>query len=652
MEYSSLSFRCVLYAVVYILLLSEIRCECELKVMDQNVQKNYLRYLKSESTQILNVNLLFDAQNKPNSSTWRTYDPSKWEIALSISGRSILTSHPDIGFYSLGLLTLNTDRLQIPITSEPDTCLNDMSEDNFTISVFNLLSSGLKSSIDINETELSDDVLVCREHAIRRGKTVYFMEVCCHGTSACDNVRPDVWQLILNYSIMIIGFIVFLYIENFIPAYFYKDRLGYRNFYHELGISSEFKVTDNTTDTSIADAELETEDFERPSTLCSSCLSQLQDLTKGNVYRVRGLWLKTPDILLVSRSYLPIDVFLFLYRRLVRCYCYTYRGYSTPSLKISQLHTTDTNDFNVRICCELPICNSGRIFSKFRLPSWSSLLQIIMAFTASMVFTIPWILIYFFDHDLPEGRRAHYAYKEGLVYLEPLYAFNWLRFVKIASSGLSLGIIFLYGICLLLVLVIITYDVKDRDYIGKQIRSILREAGNRWDKGRFTSSRMYSFLFLPFNFFRNNGLLALLLWPCWLITACPLTLMVVIVGNTPTVYCFVKLLFTLMKDISNIFRKKKMYTSKRKSFQRCVVFVSLIYVLCIVHLLVFSLVSLVVHIIAFTLAGVIVTADETFHYTSLALLIILNARECFQSVKHRYVIFHQKAGSGNSPTNK
>ena len=171
------------------------------------------------------------------------------------------------------------------------------------ISVFNLFSSGLKSSENRNRSVkakdlegddlirffvyefqqqnyasstddklkekrnfsvLPNDTLVCRE-LVNKGaydKIVQFDKVCCDINFVCVKLEPGWWQKVLFHSIMLLGFIVFLHVSNIIPEYVYKDRYGYRIFYHELPKHSEFKVIDTSADHMATNTYPEADAFE------------------------------------------------------------------------------------------------------------------------------------------------------------------------------------------------------------------------------------------------------------------------------------------------------------------------------------------------------------------------------------------------------
>ena len=627
-----------------------------MKVKNEKLmQQNFMEYIQLDSTKVLSITLGFDTNNKPDSTGWAMYRPESWEVATGISGYSILMAHPDIGFFSLGFFTLGIVPWHVPLTSEPSNCLSNITEEDFTKSITNLLSSGLKSNEDQNKTELPNETLICRELANVSGNIVKFEFLCCDGNGYCPNNEPDFWQKALFYSVMVLGIITFLYVSNLVPEYLYRDKTGYKIFYLDLEACAEFKVIDNSADRVAVDAKLETETLHGKKKN-SICMSSLSELEKGDTYSVKGLWLRVPNVRLVSKSYLPIGLFIFLYQRLIRCTCNTYRGHATPSLRMWQISTLyqehedgksmekENNDFTVGICCDLPICNpdpDNRLI-RVRLPSWNMILQIFTAVLSSTIFAIPWILIYALDDDLLEGKRGNYAWEKGLIYHPPPYAFNLLRFVKSTVPGLSIASMIIYVICIIIVCVILTYDRTEREYVGKRLRSTLRDAKDRWDKGVINSSKLYVILLLPFKCLRNYGILALLLWPLWIVITCPPFIFFAILGNTPTVNIFLRLLILFVKDIIRIFRTEQMRRNTLSSVERCILYGSFICVLIIVHFLTFALVLLFVNAIGYTLAGVIVTANDTFRYTSFSLLIILNAYDVFLNVEKRYQIFNEK----------
>ena len=218
-------------------------------------------------------------------------------------------------------------------------------------------------------------------------------------------------------------------------------------------------------------------------------MKSLLNLQKGGTYLVKGLWVKAPDKRLVSNSYLPIGLFIFLYQRLLRCTCYTYRGHTNRSTP-KRRKTTATrgsidvrssrranHDFTVRICCDLPVCNPQNKLSY--MPSWMTVLQLLMAVLSSALFAIPWVLIYVVDDYLLEGRRGNYVSEKGLIYDEPIYAFNILRFVKIHIPHLSITTIILYTMCIVAICVIVKYDRQEGVFLGKRLRSTLRNVKSK-----------------------------------------------------------------------------------------------------------------------------------------------------------------------------
>ena len=636
---------------IFLSVLHSVDAQCALKVKEEQIQDTYMQLLQASSTKILRITLKFDVGNVPESTNWRLYEPGRWDITTGITGMSILTSHPDIGFFSMGFFNLEIKELQIAITSEPVTCLMNITEQNFVKSVFYFFSSGLKHSEKQNTTILPSAAHVCREEAFVRGSIVTFHQFCCHLEDACAEIHPDFWQQFLFYAIMITGIMAFLYATNLVPSYIYRSKNDYKAFYLDLEAPSTFKVTNNTTDDIETDAVFDKEALQKPKKGIKRMLN-LTELVKGGSYKVKGLWLKAKNVRLVSKSHMPISLFIFLYQRLIRCTCYTYRGHSNTRnrtlktlsgnrLSSKSVQNADNNEFTVEICCNLPICSPPKQ-SSFRVPSWHSLLRIIMAVMSTVIFLIPWILIYALDDGLPEGQRGKYAFENKLIYHSPVYAFNLLRFVKNHSPGLNFALIVVYLICVIIISVILSYNEDERQYVGKTIRTVLRQAKRRWDKGLMTASKCYVVLLLPFKVLRNYGVVALLLWPMWIAIVCPLTLLFAIFANTPTINVFLRLSVSFIKDIIDIFRKRQYFLDPRLAIERCVLYEALLLALFLVNLLVYALMSLLVNIVAYTLAGMIVTANETFRYTSFALFILMNAFDTFQSVEKRYSVFNEK----------
>ena len=566
--------------------------------------------------------------------------------------RYILTSHPDIELFSLGTLSLGIKHIKIPVRSRQATCLYNITENDFKKGILNLIFSGLRSSVKQNTSILPDTVKVCSEEAVVNGKLLSFRLQCCSTPEMCDEVLADSWQEFLIYIITSLNFIGFLYVANLVPRYLYADKFSYINFYHELDKISKFRVVNKSDDDTETVAELDTDTLEK----VASChtMTSLRDAIKGESYTIKGLWFKVPVNRLVSKEYLPISLFIFLYQRLVECTCNTYRGHALSPLKLKPFsamadHTDQKSfidntlqDFNIRICCELPICNPENRVFMVRFPRWNKLLHVVMVLVSSLILATPWIIIHALDNQTPEGKRGQFAQEKQLIYSPSFYAFNLLRFLKVHAPELSFACMIIYLFCTLLLSIILQNDREESDYVGIQIRAALRNAKSRWDSGVTKSSRLLVSLFLPFKILRNYGLLALIMWPFWIAIVCPFTVLIILLGNSPTVNIFLRLFIIFMKDILNIFLSREIRNNPLKSAKKCSVYILLICLLFIVHFFVFALVSLVVNMVAYTLVGVIVTANATVRYTAFVVLIVLNARDCFLGVEKRYAVFNEK----------
>lgn len=631
-------------------LLVTINGACIIRTKDDSTQSEFTDVLAKETVELLRINFIIDKKDRPDFDAWNKYLLNEWEVVTKDFGQYILTSHPDIELFSLGYFTLGIEHLDVPVESEPTGCLLNVTEEGFKNSILNLLFSNLKSSENQNASALAEGAKVCYEEAVVGGKFLGFKIQCCSQLGVCEYLSRDWWQDFLFYLIAVLNFIVFLYVANLVPEFLYKDKYGYINFYFKLDECSTFRVIDKSADDIETDAELEIEALQKP----REPMTSLQDAVKGDNYSIKGVWFKAPENRLVTKAYLPISLSMFLYQRLVQCTCYTYRGHATPPLKLKQLtsmrdfadHGSSLDDaqkdFSVRICCDLPICNPSNRAFKIHCPKWSTILRVFMTICSTSILAIPWIIIYVWDEYTIEGERGEFAQDRHLIYSPPFYAFNLLRFIKITAPGLSIACMVIYVICIAIVSLILQIDEDERIYVGILIRSALRNAKDRWDKGVIKSSRLLVTLFLPFKLLRNYGLIALLLWPFWIVLVCPFTVLIVLFLNTPTVNIFLRLLIVFIKDIVNIFRSRKIRSDTVKSVEKCVLYISLICVLLIVHLLVFALVSLIVNIVAYTLVAAIVTAKSTVRYTAFAVLIILNARDCFLGVEQRYAVFNEK----------
>ena len=635
----------------YLSTISTVYGQCTIHARDEQTQQNYANVLKSSSTTIVAATLVFCQQNAPDKSGWKMYDPKRWNIPTGNTGKLILTSHPDIAFYSLGFSIVGMENLEITITSEPNNCLNTISEDNFTQSMINLFSSGLKSSGNQSTMDLPDEAMICREEAMINEKKVTFKQICCQGNGVCSEIQPNVWQNVLFYTITFLGSIAFLYSINLVPGYFYRSKYDYRIYYLDSESPSTFDVIDNTSDDVDTDAVFDKQALQQEKKGITRMMS-LADIVKGGTYKIKGLWIKAPNVRLVTKSHMPITLPIFLYQRIIKCRCYTYRG--RTNLITRTLHTLSGNrvnrrssdnkedDFTIGMCCDMPICNPPKGNFKLGAPSWRTVLQITSAIISTVLFLIPWILVYALHDVLPEGRRGTYAYENGLIYTPPAYAFNIFRFAHSTVPGLSLFAITIYVICVSIASIILAVDEDQRQYVGKKTRTTLRQASQkRLAKG----VKISVVLLLPFKVLRNYGLLALLIWPFWLLIICPLTILIAVFAYTPTIHVFLKLLVSFVIDIVDIFKTRECLTNWRSAIPRFVLYVALIYVLFVVNFLLHAFALLVVNVLAYTLAGIIITANATFKIVSFVLFVSLNIYDTFQSVEKRYMVFNEKLHS-------
>ena len=641
-------FMCVVMGSV----LQMVWCSgCVIKT-DEITRTEYTELLAKDTTDLLRIGFDIPKKNRPDFDSWDQYLMEEWQVVTKESGQYILTSHPDIELFSLGYFTLKIENLKVPLKSDPSDCLQNVTENHFKDSIMNLLFSNLMSPENRSDSALANGVKVCYEAAMIGGKTVSFNTQCCSQPNACAHITTDWWQDFLFYLITVLNFIAFLWVANLVPDFLYRDRYGYLNFYYKLDNCSTFRVVDKSEADFETDAELEIEALQKPAS--SEHMTSLQDAVKGDKYSVKGIWFKAPENRLVTKSYLPIGLGIFLYQRLVQCTCYTYRGHATPPLKLRHITAMrdypdhgDTavgtqDDFSVRICCDLPICNPENRLFKPRFPKWSTVLHVIMTTLSAFILAIPWIVIYVWDEHTMEGKRGDFASERGLIYSPPFWAFNILRFVKVTVPGLSIACMIIFALGVLIISIILQLDEEEKMYVGVQLRSSLRNAKDRWDTGVIKWSNLLVTVFLPFKVLRNYGLIALLLWPFWIVLVCPFTILIAILGNTPTVNIFLRLLIVFIKDIVKIFTTRQIRNNTSKSIEKCILYISLILVLFIVHLLAFALVSLVVNILAYTLVACLVTAQATMRYTTFAILIIVNARDCFLAVEQRYAIFNEK----------
>ena len=640
-----LVFHVSVLAVVFV----AVRSECVIRPKSDTDKQSFADLIALDTTELLRIDFKIAENNRPDFATWKTYLPDEWTIVTKDSGQYVLTSPPDTEIFSLGIFSFIIKSFDMPIESEPELCLRNMTESQFKTSILNLIFSCMESSKNLTESRLPDDDEICYEKAIVSGGHVHFKHQCCAQPGNCKEVSADWWQDFLYYLIFALKIIVFLYAANLVPEYLYKDKYGHLIFYCKLDENPTFRVADRSADTTEIVAELETGNPFKPASMNS-----LRDAVKGHSYSIKGIWFKVWENRLVSKAYLPIGLFIFLYQRLVQCTCYTYRGHATPSLKLRQLTTMRDyadyktfldiaqRDFSVRICCELPICNPQHRFVENRLPKWHTVLHVFMTICSTFIFAIPWLVIHLMDEQTLEAKRGRFAHDRNMIYTPPFHAFDLLRFINITLSGLFLAIMVIYVICVTVVAVILKNDKEDMIYVGNEFRSTLRNAKSRWEDGVMKSSRFLVSLFLPFKLLRDYGLIALLLWPFWIAIVFPLSILLALLGNAPTVNIFFRLFLQFIKEIWKVFHSGLIRTDVKKSVRRIVVSISLIVILFILLFFVFALVSLLVNIIAYTFIAVVVTAQQTVRYTAFAVLIILNARDCISAAKQRYTVFNEK----------
>lgn len=623
--------------------------ECIIQSKDESVKTRFKDLLNSDATELLRIEFMIDDLNQPDFDSWKTHLPDVWTVVTKDSGQYILTSPPDIEIFSLGIFSFVIKRIEVPIESDPGLCLRNMTENEFKKSVFNLIFSGLASSSNLSNSLLPENDEICIEKAILSGNNAYFRHHCCIQPGNCKDVLPDWWQDFLFYLIFALKIIAFLYAANLVPEYLYKDKYGHHVFYCKLDESSTFRIVDKSAETQTTVAELETGNHMNPPLMTS-----LRDAEIGHSYSIKGVWFKVLENRLVSKAYLPIGLFIFLYQRLVQCTCYTYRGHATPPLKLKQLTTMRDyidyrsfldiaqRDFSVRICCDLPICNPQHRLFENRLPKWHTLLHVVMTICSTFIFAIPWLVIHVLDEGTLEAKRGKFAHDRNMIYNPPFYAFNFLRFINITIFELFIAIMVIYILCMALVVIILKNDRDEMAHLGRKLRSTLRNAQARWEEGAMKSSRFLVTLFLPFKFFRNYGLIALLVWPFWIAIVFPVAILLVLVGNAPTVNIFIRLFILFAKNIANVFRSGLIRNDVKKAAEKLVVYIALLIALIILQFFAYALVSMLVNIIAYTFVAVIITATQTVRYTAFAVLIILNARDCLLGVKKRYAVFNEK----------
>ena len=644
----------IIVVVIFFLgqIVNDVKSDCLIKPQHDEIRETFTNLLALDATELLRIDFVIDESDKPDFDKWTSYLPEEWTIVTKDTGQYIITSPPDTEIFSVGIFGFVIKQIEVPIISEPVSCLRNMSEEEYKTSILNFVFSGMKSSANVTASLLPENDEICFEKAIVSGNTVSFRHQCCVQPGDCKVEGPGWWQDFLFYLIFALKLIAFLYAANCVPEYLYKDKYGSINFYCKLDKPANFRVIEKSEDTSEAVAEFTSGDAgSRPK---PSSVVGIRETVKGHNYSVKGIWFKVWENRLVSKAYLPIGLFIFLYQRLVQCTCFTYRGHSTPPLKLKQLTTMRDSgdlqgfldlaqrDFSVRICCELPICNPQSRPFENRFPKWHTVLHVLMTICSTFIFAIPWLVIHLLDEDTLEFKRAQFAHDRNLVYTPPFYSFNLLRYINITLTALFFTVMIFYIVCVSMVTVILKLDTEEMAYLGRKIRATLRNSKERWETGAMKSSRFIVTLFLPFKLFRNYGLLAFLLWPIWIVVILPFAVLIVVIGNAPTVNVFFRLFILFLKDIGKVFSTKLIRDDIKKATEKLIIYTSLIVVLFILQFFVFALVSLVVNVIAYTFVAVIVTAQQTVRYTAFAVLVIVNARDCFTGVKQRYTVFHDK----------
>ena len=667
--------------------------KCVLKVKEKKIQKKFMEYVSSKSTKLLSVTFVFENDNKPNSTAWNTSEPDRWEIATDRHGRYILTSHPDINIFSFGLLKSEMKQLNISVTSEPYLCLNNISEEFFTTSAFNFLVSGLDSSESRNKSVLTDEAFVCHEEThILNGEIHHFHQVCCKFEFDCENIDSNKWQKMLFLSTFVLGIIAFLYAPNIVPGYLYRDRFGSRNFYYEIedSMCADFKRNGgslpNASSENIEIGSSAGNDRHENETLLET--PRVDDVGAADssiddqIYRVKGLWVKVQDMHLVSNSYLPIGLFEFLYRRLVRCSCSTYKGRASHSEPVdmkkiisstnssqtrsvssisqsSQERNSNTinsltihenyreensrdlpvcetrNDFSVKHCCDLPVCS----MCCPTILTWKKLLQGLAIFLSSVILILPFVLIYLLINDDSEGRRDHYVFAKGFRHEERFFTHNIIILLRVHNPWVGGCFLIAYGICIILIGILVVRDPNEQQDIVKTLRLMLQNSENRFNKGLMRSRNLYASLFLPFHFtsMYKYGIFALILWFLWVFLIFPLNVVILIFFNTPTVTIVREIIYFCGKKIKN-----ECCNVCEIGKLRIVLYALILIVIHVFAFLAYTVISLLVCMFVYTSVAVFVTAQDTFRYTLLFLLILLNAYDCFRSVTNRYTVFHDK----------
>ena len=544
----------------------------------------------------------------------------------------------DTHFLSLTTLNVGVQHMGVNITQTPNGCLSQINEMEFGKILQDFFLYNFQShSPNASRLILEQDENICNMRMrSEEGRHAYFYYECCHvngtGDIVCNELRPSTLMNALFVFIVVLNVMALLYAPLLLPSSLYTERYRTNTYEHKLDKPLYLWVRKTSTRNHAMNTIPLKKITKKSMTKFTNIIDEMEE-EKPHKLKLSKLEVKLRMDELVPKDRAPVGIIDNLFYNLVVC-----KIRNRPLL------------WN---CCHATLTPCGKL-------SWYRCLRSLTKLIFFLILSCPWgirlAIYYLYEHPEIKERRE-------------FAADNSLHLTSTGSVISSLtpthGLyIFCYCVLVLLTFVLSILSKKMQKLIYSAFQCSLNDMWNSSWTGAL--ERSFVVLIQPLEKF---GFLGILVLPFYWLIVLPCALAVMMFYTFPLINVLVRLFVNVSVLCASFSECKKCShcPSSHRNFL-CRIFdlrrlladekaikvdtnkidrSSQIFVLVMCLLGMFAACFLarecIVFVVEYTIyvvIGVILNADHTLKYVTIAFMVVLYIRDCFGSVGNKYQKFN------------
>ncbi|XP_070185271.1 uncharacterized protein [Littorina saxatilis] len=627
-----------------------------------------------------------------NNRLTHVFQPHHWVRSTGREGRKLLTLEDNYDFMSVATLSMNVKKMKVNLTDSPRNCLKTLDEEQTLLTFRTVLLNDFKPQGQ-EDGSLSEDEHICHMKIIEEGKFADFIYSCCHkspeGDIVCVDIDKDVWTHMLLVFVIFTKIMAVLFSPFFIPRRLYRDDLGSVEYIYQpnpptkkkAGIDEQLdeimcllKQKNSKTGETDTNARVESkpEDPNHGQRAAERQTENSADTVTSNYVKKPTAFTmkvvkKTPDKTEKAEKVVPLRQLkdMNTFKELVRSECRPghlyYLTFKKVRLSVKSRQLLDKNTvpagvftvlYNNLVRCRLrkigvmtDCCNATTGICGL---TWYQCGRAVSRLVLLCLCLLPWALrlwVYFTYEEDVVSQKKTMAERYGLKYwsgsftllLTPLHVLFIVTYVVLVADFLMYGTI--------------NRAMKEtfRFALAKSLNDMSELRNARLCEG-FTK-----WLILPCE---KMGAFGIVLYPFYAVFLLVAGLPVAAFYLSPALQLTARLVkhsirflaqwlegLCPKKDIWNRCHWMEPKTKAEKELRPCVQIVVIFMCFVLFWSLTFlfmETLTFFVEVVVYTLTGIIVNAQHTLDYITVAFFVVVYARMTFNGVYKKYLNYHRQ----------